>query len=74
MGVSLDDLDDVAEEEPNEDNTPQAVPEHVVEEEVEPIQRPVRRRRRLPVIEEEIETAPKSASPIKSGGSFYFGD
>lgn len=75
MGVSLDDLDEVAEEEPNEDNTPQAVPEHVVEEEVEPIQRPVRRRRRLPVIEEEeIETAPKSASPIKSGGSFYFGD
>lgn len=74
MGVSLDDLDDVAEEEPNEDNTPQAVPEHLVEEEVEPIQRPVRRRRRLPVIEEEIETAPKSASPIKSGGSFYFGD
>lgn len=75
MGVSLDDLDDVAEEEPNEDNTPKAVPEHVVEEEVETIQRPVRRRRRLPVIEEEeIETAPKSASPIKSGGSFYFGD
>ena len=74
MGVSLDDLDDVAEEEPNEDNTPKAVPEHVVEEEVEAIQRPVRRRRRLPVIEEEIETAPKSASPIKSGGSFYFGD
>lgn len=75
MGVSLDDLDEVAEEEPNEDNTPQAVPEHVVEKEVEAIQRPVRRRRRLPVIdEEEIETAPKSASPIKSGGSFYFGD
>ena len=75
MGVSLDDLDDVAEEEPNKDNTPKAVPEHVVEEEVEAIQRPVRRRRRLPVIEEEeIETAPKSASPIKSGGSFYFGD
>lgn len=75
MGVSLDDLDDVAEEEPNEDNTPKAVPEHVVEEEVEAIQRPVRRRRRLPVIEEEeIETAPKNASPIKSGGSFYFGD
>lgn len=75
MGVSLDDLDDVAEEEPNEDNTPKAVPEHVVEKEVEAIQRPVRRRRRLPVIEEEeIETAPKSASPIKSGGSFYFGD
>ena len=75
MGVSLDDLDDVAEEEPNEDNTPPSVPEHVVEEEVETIQRPVRRRRRLPVIEEEeIETAPKSASPIKSGGSFYFGD
>lgn len=75
MGVSLDDLDDVAEEEPNEDNTPKTVPEHVVEEEVEAIQRPVRRRRRLPVIEEEeIETAPKSASPVKSGGSFYFGD
>lgn len=75
MGVSLDDLDDVAEEEHNKDNTPKAVPEHVVEEEVEAIQRPVRRRRRLPVIEEEeIETAPKSASPIKSGGSFYFGD
>lgn len=76
MGVTLDDLDSVAEEEPSVEESEVDLDDlDIVEEEVVAPIRP-RRRRRTPIVEDDVveEVVPKRTSPIKTGGSFTWGD
>lgn len=74
MGVSLSDLDEVAEEK-SSGNFGSSMPTGgIVEEEVKEIKRPIRRRR-LPVIkDDDSDVVGGSVSPVKSGGSFSWDD
>lgn len=74
-GVSLDDLDSVAEEEANDSSSPKSATDSIVEEEVTEVKRPIRRRRpRIVTSDEETSTISTSTAPIKTGGEFNFGD
>lgn len=74
-GVSLDDLDSVADEEANDSISPKSATDSIVEEEVTEVKRPIRRRRpRIVNSDEETSTISTSTAPIKTGGEFNFGD
>lgn len=73
-GVSLDDLDNIAEEVVGGSSISKSATDSIVEEDVAEVKRPIRRRRPVVKVKEEDEVAPTSSTPIKSGGEFYFGD